>query len=1060
MQLRMERFRASIAILLLAWLVSAAPSFAGVPRCTGDCDDDKSVAISELVTMVNIALGRAVVEVCDNGDSNGDGEIQINELVLAVKHALEGCFGDIEPKPFKNRIDHPFDSYLAYSPTLGGPSWVKFTIRVDQPAVVYFQNSSQTPFHQDFVAATLEPYVGWTAAEIDAVSLHADGQELVLGAVLYSPEAPFEIAIQLVRQDAYSVDEVVTYFESVRASVDAGAQIPFFYFPTFEQQASAGANSAALEAAGIQLGSTARWLEGDVCYAHGWAHGRVVFVAADEIEAAYRAGTLGPDDILLTDGVPAEIPFVAGVLSLAPSTPSSHVAILAADWGVPFVFLAQSETVEAAQAMVGREVVLRATNLIPRVFTGEDVDTEVCRVRLVDVTDSLAPDVADLLRDLKRAPDLDLQPFALSDAYVAEVATATPDDIVTIGGKAANYGFLLRELPDNARPAMAFTFDLWRDYLDQSIAGGATLRERITALLAPFPSYPPASFADLFEALGEIRDLIEDEADFTAEQRSAILAALQTRFDPMRKIRFRSSTNVEDSDVFTGAGLYDSKSGCLADDLDDDSAGPSICEPEEEEKERGVFRALRKVFASFYNDNAFLERLRHRVDESTVGMAVLVHYSFPDATELANGVATLRTIAPGSTEVTIVTQPGAFSVTNPEDGGSPEVVEVFVTPFSVFPNLRQGSDRLPLGATVLDLPEEYRELTALFRSVAEAFGEFHDQTRFDLEFEFKKITGEGLVVKQVRRIPGVVGGFDTTPVLIAAPLELCTFQAEYGDVFANYRLKSRWRPELASGAVEGEESRLYESANHTYVLGSEVLDLSGDPSSWSGSVHGTFDPPGGGVLGFVDSWHVGSGALARVMRLKTSVPTSIGSAFLPIVFPEDLGFSLEAEYPVPVSYVDYEGMVRTRTTEDVRLVRCADESSLTSRHQLLQRTFEESAVAIDVEFYWPPFPTGPIAGYTAPLDRWVATTLTGVTAESVVLEGYFSQTYRPEHHNFSENFIFDPHLEDGIDAEVVAELDGEEIRAFVVPSGFPTVPLQVLKVDGGIEQLSDRSPKP
>lgn len=1058
MDLQAARLRVSVAALAVAFAVAATPLSAGVSRCTGDCDDDKAVSISELVTMVNIALGIAVPDACANGDGNGDGKIDIAELVRAVKHALEGCFPDIEPKPFKKRIDHPFDSYLAFSPTLGGPSWVKFTIRVSEPDVVYFQNSAQTPFHHDFVASTLEPYIGWTAAEIDEISLHAETQELVFGAVLYSPTAPYEIAIQLVRQDPYSVAEVVTYFEAVRDSVNAADGVPFLYFPTFEQQHSADENSAALEAAGIQLGSTARWLSGDVCYAFGWAHGRVVYVDPDEIDDAYEAGTLGPADILLTDGIPAEIPFVAGVLSLAPSTPNSHVAILAADWEVPFAFLAQEETAAMAQGMVGHEVVLRATQLSPRFFTGEDVDTEACQIRMVDVAGALAPEVVDYLGDLKRAPDLAIRPVQAAGTYVAEVATATPDDIATIGGKAANYGFLLREIPGNSRPAIALTFDLWDDYLDQTVEGGATLRERIAEMLEPFPSYPPASFADLFDTLDDIRDLIDDDTDFSPEQRATILAALQPRFEPTRRIRFRSSTNVEDSELFTGAGLYESKSGCLADDLDADDVGPSICEPDTEEDERGVFRAIRKVFASFYNDNAFLERLRHRVDESAVGMAILVHYSFPDETELANGVATLRTIAPGSTDVTIVTQPGAFSVTNPEDGGLPEVVEVFVSASSTFPNLRQGTDRLPLGATVLEMPDEYRALTELFLKVGDAFGDFHGETRYDIELEFKKIVGEGLVVKQVRRVPGVTPGFDTTPVLIDAPTSLCTFQGEYGDVFANYRLKSRWQPKFTSGPIDGAEATLYESADHTFVVGSEVDELTGAPSSWPGAEHGTFDPAAGGVLGFVDSWSVGNGPTARTMKLRTLVPTNVGPAFLPIVFPEDLGFSLEAEHDAAVAYLDFDGTPRTRDSDDVRLVRCPDQQPVGERHVVIERSFAKDGVTIETDFYWPPYPTGAVAGYTAPLNRWIGTTLSGLTASAIGLEGYYSQTYRPEHHNFSENFIFDPYLEPDPDAAALAELDAKGIRAVIVPQGFATQPLYALTPDGAIVELSDRLP--
>ena len=111
----------------------------------------------------------------------------------------------------------------------------------------------------------------------------------------------------------------------------------------------------------------------------GWAHGRVVYVAGEDIADAYADGTLRPEDILLTDGVPAEVPFVAGVLSLAPSTPSSHVAILAGDWEIPFAFLAQAESVDAAQALVGREVILRATTLLPHFYTGGNVDPRPAR---------------------------------------------------------------------------------------------------------------------------------------------------------------------------------------------------------------------------------------------------------------------------------------------------------------------------------------------------------------------------------------------------------------------------------------------------------------------------------------------------------------------------------------------------------------------------------------------------------------------------------------------------------------------------------------------------------
>jgi len=59
--------------------------------CVGDCHDSGEVAISELLTMVNIALGQVNVTACTAGDANHDGTITINEILSAVINALNLC---------------------------------------------------------------------------------------------------------------------------------------------------------------------------------------------------------------------------------------------------------------------------------------------------------------------------------------------------------------------------------------------------------------------------------------------------------------------------------------------------------------------------------------------------------------------------------------------------------------------------------------------------------------------------------------------------------------------------------------------------------------------------------------------------------------------------------------------------------------------------------------------------------------------------------------------------------------------------------------------------------
>ena len=119
---------------------------------------------------------------------------------------------------------------------------------------------------------------------------------------------------------------------------------------------SAQQNAAFLEANGITISSPARWAVGNSCYSHGWALGRLKFFPAGQIDAAFLAGDLKPEDILLTDGVPSSMPLVAGVISLAPATPNSHVVILANTFQIPFAYLSVQEDVDQAAALAGRAV--------------------------------------------------------------------------------------------------------------------------------------------------------------------------------------------------------------------------------------------------------------------------------------------------------------------------------------------------------------------------------------------------------------------------------------------------------------------------------------------------------------------------------------------------------------------------------------------------------------------------------------------------------------------------------------------------------------------------------
>ncbi|HIJ53709.1 MAG TPA: hypothetical protein HPP66_11225 [Planctomycetes bacterium] len=972
------------------------------------------------------------------------------------------CGETIKPSPYwKNQISYPNEPFRVVGDSASDPDWVKFTIILSpyDPNVVYFQDSQQYTFHYHFAMELLDPFIDMNASEYDQVTLYEQGQQAVLGAVIMPPSGGYptppvlpEYGIQFVRLDPYTREEIAEMFNVVKTSIISEPGVQAFYFPSYEQLATAEANREWFDSQGIPISSTGRWAKGNACYSEGWALGELKFFAGDQIQSAYLSGELEPGDILLTDGVPAEVPFVAGIISLLASTPNSHVAILAKTYRVPFVHLALAEDANRVQELVGHKIVLRGYYT----YNG-------CEVRLIDVEGVLDDATIAEILALKAPPVLDISPMANYGAYSASTEDLLPADIKYFGGKAANFGILRTAIGNKSPVAVAFSFDLWNEFLDQSIFGGNTLREEISERLSGY-SYPPSDMAALSWELEGIREGLFKNTyitSFTPQLEDAITATLQDPnygFDPNQKIRFRSSTNVEDSNQFTGAGLYDSFSGCLADDLDGDNQGPCLCDPDEN-NERGVFRAIRKVFASFYNDNAFLERLRHDVNEADVGMALLVHHSFPDEFELANGVAILKKWY-SYWDIELVTQLGATSVSNPGDGSLPEEVSVSVYSFGTYLTLIRQSNLVPLGATVMDWQDDYIALSELLVAVGEDYNNVTGQDYFLLDLEYKKlapggaaIPAGGLVVKQVREIPLPDTTQRITPFLINEPVEFCTFQGECSDIFANHRLKSKWLFETKSLRLTPKnlEDCFYTSVALEYLADNRVLAMSGELPLLPKAFH-NYD----GTDTTNDGWYMHHLANPRSCNLYTDyIPIEVRIDESPMLTLLDIRWlTVGVEYNEPVLSWEWTGP-NTTTTDMICLRPCPQPQS---GDLLQQRSFEGAkGVSISTSFYWPPDP-GAAAGYTAPLSRWVETVIEGYTSEPIVLHGWYSQTYRPEHHNFAEHFVYEPRLEAGISQQILDELRAKDIRlihfyynfggGWVTTYGFEDKPFYPADIDG------------
>jgi hypothetical protein len=1099
--------------------------------------------------------------------------------LLWVLFLVSSVFAGDEEPAWKDQIVYPDDPFQSWT----SPAYIKFTIIIGEgydPNLVYFQDCRQYEYHYDFAVENLDPFIGMTLEQFDSVTAYEAGQQAVLGAVIMAPWAdpPInEYGIQLVRHDPYTREEILKWFDIVKSSVIAGPGVTAYYFPTYEQYTVSQQNRDWFESRGVPIGSTAQWAEGNASYSDGWAIGTLKFFAGSDIQAAFIAGHLLPEDVLLTDGVPAEIPSVAGIISLMPSTPNSHVAVLARSKAVPFVYLAVEQDAVLAQSFVGRNIYFAVTT---ESFQSSST------VKLLDVEGLSEQEKASIL-SLKQDSTLKIQPMMHFGGLWADTNNLLPSDIGYFGGKAANFGILRRAIPDNSTEAMAFSFDLWNAFLDQSLpslapmilapgghvlfwadddpeqgpfhagfklsksgedlalfdtdgrtlidglsfgaqqsdvsygrsvdgagqwqflsnpspgqansqlaAGnglvinefmadnqttiedpaesgeypdwielyngsgdtvilnglfltddlndptkweirpmvtGTTVRAEISQRLSRYTNYPPEDMQKLSADLAAIRNLLKNSqmTRFEPDLKTDVMNALENfGFDPYSKIRFRSSTNVEDSAQFTGAGLYDSYSGCLADDLDQDDAGPCACD-DSDDRENGVFEAIRKVFAGFYNDNAFLERLKYGVNESQVGMAMLVHHSFPDEIELANGVATMERDWNLNWTANVVSQKGALSVTNPPPDAVPEEVRIEMNPFQgAIPWLVRRSSLVPLREnTVLEWENEYIELYNLLAAAAEEYCRSTQKENPVLDFEFKKVAPEGkLVVKQIREIPQQGGAEYTEPFLLGQPKMYQSLQGRGSDVFTNHRLKSRWtlRPKNLWLSESNLQSCIYNILDIEYIADGAVRKIAVELPLLQEAEH-TYEGPQWEFDQFTvtDSWRFSDLCNPRTYTLRTE-PLFQSQLQDPIVTPDDLRVGIEVEYenPVPV------GNQQTTLTEGLALYQPWEP---TGQDYLETCSFDDpnSGISINTQFYvrWS------MMGGTPTSVQFEQTRIEGLTAEPIVLTGYFSQSVGGGAHLCPKNFIFEPALEPGISQAILDELAAQNIKLIYFTTG-------------------------
>lgn len=483
-------------------------------------------------------------------------------------------------------------------------------------------------------------------------------------------------------------------------------------------------------------------------YTPGLAYGRVRSFTDAEFFAAGPAA-FGWQDILVFDQPPVYLEGVmAASVTDARQDVLTHLNVLSALRGTPNMRVA--DALEVFASLEGRLV---------RLESREDWYS----VREVSAAEAEAHWAMQRPRaQLNAPPDRGFEEMTGLDDIPTDNRPARQAAVSRFGSKATSLGVLRQHIdPSRVTEGLAIPMGAYFRFMDENrwdapVDAGtrdASYAETLTAWLADDAFGSDAKLrAQRLEALRT--EMVEAGvvAPETLDAVKTAVVGLMGRPDVM--MRFRSSSNAEDSLSFNGAGLYHSASGCVP-----DTAGNATSHCDAERGPKPIDTAIKTVWASLWSFGAFEEREYYQLDHGEVGMAILVNPRFAD--ELANGVAfTGNPADPEDDRFTINVQVGEAPVVSPAPGVIAELDRVRVKDGKVLSIAREASSTLlPDGERVLD-DAEVTELAELLVAVAEAYPRdvrTPAGVKILLDMEFK-LTPDGFIIKQIR--PFSAQGYD------------------------------------------------------------------------------------------------------------------------------------------------------------------------------------------------------------------------------------------------------------------------------------------------------------
>src|SRR6266853_330206 len=374
---------------------------------------------------------------------------------------------------------------------------------------IYYINTKRYAFHKDFVNGT---YLSLERGrEFFENNYLKPNRRFILGTIAY--QNPLKRwTFEFWEGDLIPGDQIQLASEIINKT---------FFVPVAFKPNSLRQDEASGAIAGLQ-----RVLQSDIAkeqeyqalnLANGLGRIHIITKLDDHVE-------IGFNEILVLDEVPIQLPPVAGIITGRPSTPLSHINLLAKGWGVPNVYIKNAQ--ELFKQYNGWWVEFDARRDTYTIKRADNSELDEYQKRLKERLDVMKPR------------------YDLSVTRLADLSEQRAGSSIAYGAKSANLGELMHARLSGVTIPPGFTIPFF--YYDQFLKENKLDDAIYTMLIDQKFVHDPAHRR---EYLTKMRERIS-HGTINSQLRDAVIRRVHLEF-PDKGVFARSSTNSEDLPNFS-----------------------------------------------------------------------------------------------------------------------------------------------------------------------------------------------------------------------------------------------------------------------------------------------------------------------------------------------------------------------------------------------------------------------------------------------------------------------------------------------------------------------------